>query len=354
MSDPSISIVVPFYNADDTISATLESVVRQSFSNFEVIVIDDGSQNEAVEIISKWRKENESYLQEKSIELFCYRFNNAGPSVARNRGIERSRGKYIAFLDADDHWSIDKLQAQFLFLEQNPTVGLVYSFTHCVDAQNNFFRPGSLRSPGVGASLELLMQNYLDNGSSPMVRRSVLAEIGNFPTQLRLAEDWDLWLRIAECYPIAAIPVPQVNYQVSRYSSSANTQHLGRDSRKTIERALRRRKVSSQMENQRNFIRVARARSLANLYEFLYFQTFSGAIRRRNIPRAFLYLFQALKYDSALRKDWKMVGRAIAKVICLSLLPNRVAQKVLNILGKANTVHSEMLSYIDTDVKGRT
>ncbi len=348
MNNPLVSIVIPFYNAENTISKTLASVVRQSFECFEIIVVDDGSEHKAIESVAKWEKANGSYLLKKKIEVFCYRFKNSGPSLARNRGIERSRGKYITFLDADDQWSVDKIQAQFLFLEQNPNVGLVYSFTHCVDGQNNFFRPGSLRSPGIKASLELLMQNYLDNGSSPMVRRSVLAEVGNFPPQLRLAEDWDLWLRISECYPIAAIPMPQVNYQVSRYSSSANTQRLERDSRRTIERALERQKLNSSTSQQKDFIKVARARSLANLYEFLYFQTFSGAIRRRNVPWAFLYLWQALKYDSTLRKNWKIVGRAIAKVTCLSLLPNRIAQKVLNVLGNANTVHSELLSYIDT------
>ena len=340
---PSVSVVIPAYNARMTLGVTLDSVANQSLRNFEIILVDDGSQDDTEKIISDWKKKNSTLLENHKIQVTCYRFENGGQATARNRGIERSQGKYIAFLDADDQWSIDKLKAQQLFLDQNPEIGLVYSWTHCIDNQHNFVRPGSQRSPGLLPGLELLMQNYLDNGSSPMVRRWILDKVGNFAADLPPTEDWDLWLRIAECYPIAAIPMPQVNYRVSRYSSSANTRRLEQSARRTLERALDRQKNSQNLT-------ALRSRSLANLYEYLYFQTFSGAIQRRNIPRAMVYLGQALRHDTNLRRHWRTVGRAIAKVICLSILPNRIAQKLLNRLGNANTVHGDLLGYINTNL----
>jgi len=338
---PSVSVVIPAYNAKATLGKTLDSVANQSLNDFEIVLVDDGSQDDTETFLLDWQKEHSNILNDRKIRVNYYRFENAGQGTARNRGIERSQGKYIAFLDADDQWSIDKLRAQKLFLDQHSEIALVYSWTHCVDEQQNFVRPGSQRSPGLLPGLELLMQNYLDNGSSPMVRRWVLEKVGHFAADLPPTEDWDLWLRIAERYPIAAIPMPQVNYRVSRYSSSANTRRLEQSARRTLERALDR-------QNNSQNLAALRSRSLANLYEYLYFQTFSGAIQRRNIPRAMVYLGQALRHDAKLRNHWGTVGRAIAKVICLSILPNRIAQKLLNRLGKANTVHGDLLGYINT------
>ena len=346
-----ISVIIPVYNGAPTIADTLDSVIRQRHPRLEIIVVDDGSTDDLRGAIARWTQSHQPVLQKMGIVIQLFHFENAGPSMARNRGIERSQGKYIAFLDADDQWSVDKLRAQALVLDQRPEVGLVYSWTDCVDSLGTFVCPGSYRSSDSQAAVKLLLQNYIDNGSSPMVRRAVLDDVGLFNPDLRCAEDWDLWIRIAEKYPIVAIPSPQVRYQIARYSSSNDTQRMERSARQVLECALERQYGKSLTPKQRKEVRFLRNRSLANLYLYLYGKIFSGGIQRRRIPPAMFYCFQIYRYEGRFRKDTKMVLRAIAKVICLSLLPNRLAQKVLNRLGQANTVHAEMLSYISSDVE---
>ncbi|MEM1426654.1 MAG: glycosyltransferase family A protein [Cyanobacteria bacterium P01_H01_bin.130] len=346
----SISVIIPVYNGTSTIQSTLDSVVRQRVDGIEVILVDDGSTDDLETTIAQWKSNNHDALTQTQCAVHLFQFENAGQAIARNRGIKRSQGRYIAFLDADDQWSVDKLRAQALFLDQHPEVGLVYSWTDCVDGWGTFVCPGSHKSSGPRAALELLIQNYVDNGSSPMVRREVLDTVGIFSADLPPAEDWDLWLRIAERYPIASIPIPQVHYQVSRYSSSSNTQRLERAARQVLERALQRQYAPPLTTERRREGQQLRSRSLANLYIYLYFQIFRGGIQRRRIPPAMGYLFQIYRHEAQFRQDIGLVFRAIAKVICLSLLPNRLAQKVLNRLGSANSAHVEILRYISTEL----
>ncbi|GAB4361088.1 MAG: hypothetical protein Fur0042_30590 [Cyanophyceae cyanobacterium] len=332
---PRVSVVIPAYNAIATIAATLDSLAAQTFRDFEVIIIDDGSTDGTGSAIAAWVAER------GETRLRVHRQDNGGQAHARNRGIELAQGDYIAFLDADDCWSPDKLEAQVRALDALPTVGLAYSWSDCVDVHGRWVRPGSCVSVNGDARPALLLQNFLDNGSTPLIRRSVLAEVGGFDPALRPSEDWDLWLRISDRYPFVAIPVPQVQYRLAAYSASVNIAALERGSRATLERAFDRAPADLQ---------ALKRRSLANLYEYLFFQTFSGAIRRRAIPPAFRYLFQALRYDPALRRRPDRWLPALWKAIAMALLPNRLAQQLLNRFGKANHAHAPILASIRTAI----
>ncbi len=99
---PKISVIIPVYNAEETIKETLESVLSQTFSQFEIIVINDGSQDKTLEIVSR--------ILDPRLKVLSY--PNAGVSVSRNRGISQAAGEYVSFLDADDLWTPDKLETQ--------------------------------------------------------------------------------------------------------------------------------------------------------------------------------------------------------------------------------------------------
>ena len=142
-SEPIVSVIIPVYNGTSTIASTLCSVVKQSLTGFELVIVDDGSTDDLTVVIEDWKTAYRSHLLTRNIDLQLLQFENAGQAIARNRGIERSQGKYIAFLDADDQWSVDKLKAQVLFLEQHSEVALVYSWTNCVDGWGGFICPGS-------------------------------------------------------------------------------------------------------------------------------------------------------------------------------------------------------------------
>jgi glycosyltransferase involved in cell wall biosynthesis len=118
-----ISVVVPAYNAERTILETIASVQQQTFSDFELIVINDGSTDGTLEQLNT--------VKDPRLKVFSY--ENGGISVARNRGIAQATGEFIAFLDADDLWTPDKLELQLAALQQHPEVGVAYSWTCFMD-----------------------------------------------------------------------------------------------------------------------------------------------------------------------------------------------------------------------------
>src|SRR5689334_21674594 len=124
-SEPLVSVVIPAYNAGSTIKATIISVLNQTLSDIEVLVIDDGSTDNTADIVAAFSD------TDKRISII--RSVNQGVARARNLGIEKSRGQYIAFVDADDIWHQTKLEKQCAFLQQFPTLGIVYCLSDRID-----------------------------------------------------------------------------------------------------------------------------------------------------------------------------------------------------------------------------
>ena len=118
---PTISVVIPAYNAAKTILETIDSVRQQTFSDFEVIVINDGSNDNTAELVNA--------VADDRLRLFSY--ENGGAAIARNRGIDHVSGEFIAFLDADDLWTPDKLELQLEALQKHPEAGVAHSWTRC-------------------------------------------------------------------------------------------------------------------------------------------------------------------------------------------------------------------------------
>lgn len=332
---PLVSVIIPAYNASTTIAATLQSVRAQTFTDFEVWVIDDGSTDDTLARVQDW------IVATGDRRFQVARYANGRQAVARNRGVARSRGELIAFLDADDLWTPDKLAVQVSVLQAHPAAGLVYSWTDCIDERGRFVRPGShVTVSGRAAYRRLLVQNFLDNGSTPLVRRSAIAAVGPFDPTLPPVEDWDLWIKIAAQFEIIGIPLTQVFYRIAPYSSSAQVDNLARSALRVIDHAFQAAPPAWQP---------LKSRSLANLYEYLFFQCFSGAVRRRNAIAALPYLGQALRHDRELRRCPRAWMRALWKAIATSLLPGRLAHQALNRLGNAGLAHADLLRWIQTD-----
>lgn len=169
-----ISMIIPAYNAEQTIRETIQSVLEQTFSDFEIIVIDDGSNDRTSDIIQKIADPR----------LKCFSYTNGGSSVARNRGISHAKGEFIAFLDADDLWTPDKLELQIEALQKHPEAGVAYSWTyflyenkHLSYADTSSFYEGDVYA-------ELLIKNFLHNGSNPLIRKQAIDAIGLFKTTM--------------------------------------------------------------------------------------------------------------------------------------------------------------------------
>ncbi len=200
MSTPDVSIIIPAFNCEPYIRQTLDSVLAQDFSNFEVLVVNDGSTDRTAEIAAQ------SDSRVRVIEQ-----KNSGVCVARNRGIAEARGRFIALLDHDDFWFPNKLSTQLRIFSEQVDVGVVYGDFIRWDAQadGHFPAPQSYaeRAELSGEDAEfsgwIYPQMLLDSWvltSTALTRAEVFAHCGGFDESLPYSEDWELWLRISRKY----------------------------------------------------------------------------------------------------------------------------------------------------------
>jgi glycosyltransferase involved in cell wall biosynthesis len=189
---PIVSIVIPAYNAAHDIAVALRSVLGQTFTNSETIVVNDGSPDTL---------ELERGLAPFSTQIRYIRQSNAGAAAARNTGIISSRGRYIAFLDADDLWDSVFLASQIRYLEQRPSCALVYADARISGESPLAGRTFMETTPSEGdVTLEsLLSQRCTVLTSTVVVRREALRTAGLFNPSIRRGHDFDLWVRIAHC-----------------------------------------------------------------------------------------------------------------------------------------------------------
>ncbi|MGD2183358.1 glycosyltransferase [Lusitaniella coriacea] len=304
---PAISIVIPVYNGSITIQETIESVLNQTFQDIEILIINDGSNDKTLEVISKF--------EDPRIQVFSY--SNAGLAVSRNRGIAKATGDYIAFLDADDLWTPDKLQAQWQELQENPDAAVAYSWTDYIDESSQFLFSGRRTSLSGDVYPELLVRNLLENGSNPLIRQQALKEIGDFDPLVNAAADRDMYLRLAARYSFICVPSPQILYRVSAQSMSANLTQQEQHSVAVIEKAFKQAPQSLQH---------LKKQSLANIYKYLAWKSLQGLPSPQKGRTATRYSLQYARHEPELLKQWKFVLKMLVKSTACALLPPRQSQ----------------------------
>jgi glycosyltransferase involved in cell wall biosynthesis len=189
MKNPSVSIVIPAYNVAPYIAETLDGVLAQTFTDFEVIVINDGSRDE-----DELERALAPYL-----DRICYvRQENSGAAAARNRGVQQAQGEYVAFLDGDDVWKPDYLEAQMKFVREGD-YDLVYADALLFGDSPVAGKTYMETSPSVGpvTFLSLVRGKSHVITSGVVARRQSLIEAGLFDESLRNAQDFELWARLA-------------------------------------------------------------------------------------------------------------------------------------------------------------
>jgi glycosyltransferase involved in cell wall biosynthesis len=210
---PKVSIVIPAYNAMQYLPATMASVLSQTYRDFEIVLVNDGSSDS----IQDW-VETQNIPQLRLISQ-----ENRGLAGARNTGIRESKGPYIALLDADDLWDPTKLEKQVQVLDLDGEAALVYTWLALVDEQGvptgRYYKrleEGDVLKP-------MLTANLVGCGSAPLIRRTFLDKVGYFDENLRsYVEDWDLWLRIARQYKFRVVKETLVYYRQRGNSASRN------------------------------------------------------------------------------------------------------------------------------------
>ena len=217
-----VSVVIPAYNAGETIRRTVDSVLRQTYSAHEIIVVDDGSKDDTADVLHSYRN-----------QIVFIRQENAGVSVARNTGITVSTGEWIAFLDADDEWLPDKLERQTEHLGRMPE--LRWSFcNYYVDSPHSRALEPKHRPRDIPA--EVLARRAVESyfqaitrglsawTGSIIIHRSVFDTVGMFEPGMKRAQDSDLWFRVAYRFPAAGyLSEPLAIYHMDTPGSSTKT-----------------------------------------------------------------------------------------------------------------------------------
>lgn len=198
-----VSVIIPTYNRAHVISRAIRSVLNQTFQNWELIIVDDGSNDNTEEVVRSFSDPRILYIHHQS---------NRGASAARNTGIQLARGRYIAFLDSDDEWLPEKLEKQLRVLESSDKdVGAVYTGAIFIDEESGRQRIKRPQAKG-RILMEELAYNPIGSASRVMIKRECFAKCGSFDEDFPPLEDWDMWIRLAERYTIDYVDEALVKY----------------------------------------------------------------------------------------------------------------------------------------------
>ena len=199
-----VSVIIPAFNSAQQLPEALESVFNQTFQDFEIIVVDDGSTDSTRELLEGYKNRITYHYQE-----------NAGPSNARNTGIHAANGRYLAFLDADDHWLPAKLELQIELIESDPRLGLVFSDAEYFGGEKNMvgsywkqrgcYEQMIAESRLIQNAFSTLMKINPIMPSTALLKRECFEKAGGFDESLRFVEDKDMWLRISVDFQMACV-----------------------------------------------------------------------------------------------------------------------------------------------------
>lgn len=225
---PRVSVVCIVYNSMTYLPATVASVLAQTFTDFELVIVDDGSSDNVIEWVSA--------LTDARIRLVSQA--NKGIPGARNTGIEHARGEFIAFLDGDDLWEPMKLEKQVACLALRPEVGFVHTAIRYIDANGHEVNQVlSVRGDG-DVWRDLAVQNPVRCGSTPLVRRKCFEDVGVFDPTLFFCDDWDMWIRISKRHHFAAINEPLTLYRQHGANMTKSYQAIMPNLQRVIERTF--------------------------------------------------------------------------------------------------------------------
>ena len=290
---PTVSVIIPAYNALEFLPEALNSVFQQTYQDFEVIVVNDGSLDD----IDRWAT---------TIDDPRFRYisqENQGSSGARNTGIDSSEGELIAFLDADDLWQPTKLAKQVQSIEEDPNVDLVYTWLALMDEKGELTGKVYNHSESGNVWQKLTQRNILECGSIALVRRSCFKTLGKFDRNLSWGEDWDMWLRIAAKGAFQVIQEPLVYYRKHSNNISHNWAGKEKDYHLVIEKNFA--SVSDDLKYLKN-------RSYGSAYLTLAWKSLQSS--QKDYRKAIDFKKKALEYYPKLwlSKEYIRLSTAIA------------------------------------------
>ncbi len=216
---PLVSVIIPAYNCASFITRTINSVIDQTFSDWELIVVNDASADHTEQVVQRFTDPRIRYLK--------HQHNSGGPPGPKNTGLKAARGRYVALLDHDDQWLPEKLEKQLALFSGSRDVDWVSCFAWVREETGE--EKAEMRRFTVSQTplKDILRENFILSQSSLMVKRAVLEEMGGFDNSFREADDWDLYIRLMKDHRFSYVPEPLYNYYLHDRNTSVNfsTEH---------------------------------------------------------------------------------------------------------------------------------
>jgi glycosyltransferase involved in cell wall biosynthesis len=317
-----ISVIIAAYNAEKTILETIQSVQTQTFTDFELIIINDGSRDQTVEIVNS--------INDPRIKLFSY--PNGGASISRNRGISHATGEYIAFLDADDLWTDDKLELLLAALQKNPQAGLAYSWASYMNEDGTSIKPAPPVYLEGNVYAELLVYDFIVTGSS-LIRKQAIDAVGEFDTTLKGAEDWNYWLRLALNWDFVVVPKHQLLCRQTPGSLTSKVETMEKCNLEVINRGF---------EAGSAEIQFLKSKSLANTYKYsahLYITkvgTTEAALKSLHKLSLAVRLYPKILFDT-----WAI--KLLIKALLILVISPNISNQLVQIFSKISVAHRAKL-----------
>lgn len=197
MATPKVSVIIPTFNRKEVLPRAIESVLNQTFKDFELIVVNDGSTDDTEELL-------------KNYNVKVITTDNHGVSSARNIAIESAKGEWLAFLDSDDEWLEDKLEAQIQFASEHPELNIIHGDEIWI---RNGIRVNQMKKHQKfgGWIYEKCLPLCLISPSCVMIHKTIFEDVGMFDPAMIVCEDYDLWLRITKDYEVGFVNRPLIN-----------------------------------------------------------------------------------------------------------------------------------------------
>jgi glycosyltransferase involved in cell wall biosynthesis len=201
---PAVSVILPTYNRSKTLERAINSVLKQTYSELELIIVDDASTDNTEEIVN-------AFMNRDGRVKYIKHSSNTGPAGARNTGIKMASGRYIGFQDSDDEWMPDKLEKQVKILDDSPSdTGMVYtSFIRIFPDKSIYVPPEKIRIREGFIHFELVNGNFIGMPTT-LIKKECFDRVGLFDERLPPLEDWELFLRISKYFSISYIDKPLV------------------------------------------------------------------------------------------------------------------------------------------------
>ncbi|AFZ22700.1 glycosyl transferase [Cylindrospermum stagnale PCC 7417] len=323
MKTPTISVIIPAYNVEHTIIKTITSVQAQTFLNWELIVINDGSTDESLQLLNE--------IKDSRLKVFSYQ--NGGLAVARNRGINHAMGEFIAFLDADDLWTPDKLELQLEALQKNPEAGVAYSWTYFMQEKGKYFHTDRPLFFEGNVFANLLTNNFIASGSNPLIRKQAIESVGEFDPLVSGAADWDYWLRLAARWQFVVVPKAQIFYRLSSNSMSSQIEFMEECQLRVIERAFQ--SIPRELQFLKN-------QSIAYIYQYSFQLCLTRIPGVKGVKKAEAKILKAVQIYPKILLHPK-TQKLLVKLVLKQIMTPQVAEYLLQSISILRANHTQYL-----------